>query len=278
MEAYNHLLRLLRGDSEAYAESGGWHPCPHPSERNCYRAFGLSSDADGWVVGTLAQFLWGVNANPQGSQYRPINACLRGCKRVSNMSASPSPSHPPYITEWGGKSALADCHALLDKAQWAYDCYKDGWPKSYRWDIVHDSSLDAIIHALQLWYCHHSIRCYLAPQTRRCLAATTIQCWKRHIWLDCWFAQQAKKRLHLRLLCVVLWHTPCWSGVLNAHLQPQPTLRPPQRLSNIPSITVFNHYQCGRGHDNVNNAVVVAGVDGPGPTLHIMEGGHCACP
>jgi hypothetical protein len=35
-------------------------------------------------------------------------------------------------------------------------------------------------------------------------AATTLQCWKRHIWLWCWFDQQLQKkqkRLHLQTLC-----------------------------------------------------------------------------
>ena len=80
-------------------------------------------------------------------------------------------------------------------------CYKGGWLKSYSWDIIDGPSLDAVVHAIQLWYRHHSIRGYLARQTRHRLAATTIQCLKRHISLDCWFAQQAKKCLCLCLLC-----------------------------------------------------------------------------
>ena len=74
-------------------------------------------------------------------------------------------------------------------------------PQSYGWDIIGGPSLDAVIHALQLWYRHHLIWQYLAWQTRRHLAVTTIQCWKRCIWLDRWFAQQSKKRLRLCLLC-----------------------------------------------------------------------------
>jgi hypothetical protein len=63
--------------------------------------------------------------------------------------------------------------------------------------------INAVARELQCWY-RHSIHWYLARQTRRRLAATTIQCWKRCIWLDCWFAQQAlqcQKRLRLQLLC-----------------------------------------------------------------------------
>ncbi len=49
-----------------------------------------------------------------------------------------------------------------------------------------------------------SICRYLARRTRQRLAATTLQCWKRCIWLDCWFAQQDiqhQKRLRLQSLC-----------------------------------------------------------------------------
>jgi hypothetical protein len=64
--------------------------------------------------------------------------------------------------------------------------------------------MDTVVHTIQLWYRHHSIRRYLARQTRRRLAATTLQCWKRRIWLDRWFAAQAQlrqKRLRIRMLC-----------------------------------------------------------------------------
>jgi hypothetical protein len=64
--------------------------------------------------------------------------------------------------------------------------------------------LDTVVHTIQLWYRHLSIRRYLAWQTWRRLAATTLQCWKRRIWLDRWFAAQAQlrqKRLRIRMLC-----------------------------------------------------------------------------
>ena len=64
-------------------------------------------------------------------------------------------------------------------------------------------SLNAVVSALQYWYQRHSNRQYLARQTQRRLAAITLQCWKRHIWLNCWFAlqaQQHQKRLRLRML------------------------------------------------------------------------------
>ncbi len=61
-----------------------------------------------------------------------------------------------------------------------------------------------VVSEIQFWYRRHYIRRYLERLTRRRGAATTIQCWKRRIWLSCWFAQQAQlrqKRLHLKLLC-----------------------------------------------------------------------------
>jgi hypothetical protein len=61
-----------------------------------------------------------------------------------------------------------------------------------------------VVSEIQFWYRRHSIRRYLERLTRRRLAATTIQCWKRRIWLSRWFAQQAQqrqKRLRLRMLC-----------------------------------------------------------------------------
>ena len=149
-----------------------------------------------------------------------------------SMTPSPAPigastpsfsaSHPLNIKEWGDKSALADCRALLDNAQWAYLRYRDGW----RWDNIDGPSLDAIVHAIQLWYCHHSIRKYLAWQTQRRLAVTTIQCWKRCIWLDCWFAQQAKKRLHQRSLC---------RGALAYTMLVRGSQRPPPTPTNTPT-------------------------------------------
>ncbi len=58
-------------------------------------------------------------------------------------------------------------------------------------------ALDSVTSTIQLWYRRHSIRRYLARQTRRRLAATTIQRWMRYIWL----ARQQQKRLRLRSLC-----------------------------------------------------------------------------
>jgi hypothetical protein len=66
------------------------------------------------------------------------------------------------------------------------------------------ADINAVAFELQCWYQRHSIRRYLARQTRRRHAATTIQCWKRRIWLDRWFAQQALQRqkcIRLQLLC-----------------------------------------------------------------------------
>jgi hypothetical protein len=54
--------------------------------------------------------------------------------------------------------------------------------------------MDMVVHThtIQLWYCHHSIRQYLAQQNWHRLATITIQCWKRRIWLDRWFAASHK--------------------------------------------------------------------------------------
>jgi hypothetical protein len=65
-------------------------------------------------------------------------------------------------------------------------------------------AVNAVARELQCWYRRHSIRRYLACQTRRRIAATTLQCWKQRIWLDCWFAQQylqCQKHLRLQSLC-----------------------------------------------------------------------------
>ena len=39
-------------------------------------------------------------------------------------------------------------------------------------------AVNAVARELQFWYRRHSIRRYLARQTRHRLAATTLQCWK----------------------------------------------------------------------------------------------------
>jgi hypothetical protein len=52
----------------------------------------------------------------------------------------------------------------------------------------------------------------------------TIQCWKRRIWLECWFDQQAKERqkhLCLRSLCR---GTSAYAMLVRGHRHPPPTL------------------------------------------------------
>jgi hypothetical protein len=61
-------------------------------------------------------------------------------------------------------------------------------------------------------------------------ATTTLQCWKRHIWLSCWFAQQAEqcqRCLRLRSLCrgASAYAMPVWGNC-----QPPPT--PTNKTSN----------------------------------------------
>ncbi len=91
--------------------------------------------------------------------------------------------------------------------------------------------INTVARELQCWYQRHSICWYLARQTQRRLAATTIQCWKQCIWLDCWFAQQAlqhQKRLCLQLLCrgALAYTMLVWGDC-----QPPPT--PTDKISDL---------------------------------------------
>jgi hypothetical protein len=112
-----------------------------------------------------------------------------------------SPTHP--LPTMGGSAALAACRALERSRQRLASTMSKhpGFADANPWVM---EEINAVARELQCWYQRHSIRWYLAWQTQRRLAATTIQCWKRRIWLDCWFAQQAlqrQKRLCLKLLC-----------------------------------------------------------------------------
>ena len=122
------------------------------------------------------------------------------------MAPSPTSRGGNAITEHGHSFSAALVYSLsneyyrggsrrvLQAATLAYLGYKR-----------YANSLDAVVTALQRWYGHHSIRRYLARQeTRHRLATITLQCWKRRIWLNRWFAlqaQQRQKRLRLRMLC-----------------------------------------------------------------------------
>jgi hypothetical protein len=112
-----------------------------------------------------------------------------------------SPTHP--LTTMGGSAASAASHALERSQQrLAFTMSKcPGFADANPWVM---ENINAVAHELQCWNQRHSIHWHLAGQTRQRLAATTIQCWKRRIWLDCWFAQQAlqcQKCLRLQLLC-----------------------------------------------------------------------------
>ncbi len=112
-----------------------------------------------------------------------------------------SPTHP--LPTMGGSAALAASRALLCSQQCMAFTMSTcpGFADANPWVI---EEINAVAHELQCWYQRHSICWYLAWQTRWHLATTTIQCWKRHICLDRWFAQQAlqrQKRLRLQLLC-----------------------------------------------------------------------------
>ena len=95
---------------------------------------------------------------------------------------------PLHSPQQGGGSH----HFMLALATLEYLRYK-------RSDLMYP-----VVSEIQFWYRRHSIRRYLERLTRRRLAAITLQCWKRRIWLNRWFAlqaQQHQKRLRLRLLC-----------------------------------------------------------------------------
>ena len=99
-----------------------------------------------------------------------------------------------------------------------------------------------VVSEIQFWYRRHSIRRYLERLTRRRRAATTIQCWKRRIWLSRWFAQQAQlrqKRHRLRLLCR---GASAYARSVWVDCQPPPT---PTEKSSDPK--VFNHPFRSRG-------------------------------
>ena len=99
-----------------------------------------------------------------------------------------------------------------------------------------------VVSEIQFWYRRHSIRRYLERLTRRRRAATTIQCWKRRIWLSRWFAQQAQlrqKRHRLRLLCR---GASAYARSVRGDRQPPPT---PTEKSSDPK--VFNHPFRSRG-------------------------------
>jgi hypothetical protein len=79
--------------------------------------------------------------------------------------------------------------------------------------------------------------------------------------------------------CCVAVHqrTSCWYGVIANHLPPRPTKPPTQRSFVIPSGIVVCRYHKGGGLDETI-VIVVARVEGIGPVLPILEGGHCVCP
>jgi hypothetical protein len=120
---------------------------------------------------------------------------------ATTEAATPSPSsaHPFLPTRsspthllptMGGSAALAAYHALERSHQRLASTMSKhpGFADANPWVM---KEINAVARELQCWYRQHSIHWYLAWQTQRRLAATTIQCWKRRIWLDRWFAQQA---------------------------------------------------------------------------------------
>jgi hypothetical protein len=111
-------------------------------------------------------------------------------------------SHPPSTND-GGSAASTASHALVRSQQHVAFTMSTcpGFADANPWVM---EEIKAVARELQCWYQRHSICWYLARQTWQRLATTTTKCWKRRIWLNCWFAQQAlqrQKRLRLQLLC-----------------------------------------------------------------------------
>ena len=230
-------------------------------------AFGTSLHAEGRDVGSLAQFFWGVNANSRGCTDRNVAFCPI--------------SLPPY--SYQRVEGALPCHAQVLRE--ANKSLFKWWSPTFCFPHS-QGPLDTVVHTIQLWYRLHSIRRYLARQTQRHLAAITIQCWKRRIWLNRRFAAQAQlrqKRLGLRILCrgasahavLVRGHRTCPT--------PKPTNPLTQRLPDTLSGIVASHNRCRNGVNEtavVGNAVVAAArVKGFRPQLQRpLERGHCVCP
>jgi hypothetical protein len=140
-----------------------------------------------WVDGTLACYHRGGKAIAE-----------LGPSFLANLVFS----HPPSANDGGerrlgGKPCMPRNHQRLAFTMSTFPGFADKNP----WVM---KAVKAVARELQCWYRRHSIRRYLARQTRRRLAATTLQCWKRCIWLDRWFSQQylqRQKRLRLQSLC-----------------------------------------------------------------------------
>ena len=156
-----------------------------------------------------AQLARACPPNPPGCSDGSMAPSLAttGAAKPSPSSAHPSlptqssPTHP--LPTMGGSAALAARRALSRSCQrLAFSMSTHpGFADKNPWVM---EAVNAVARELQFWYRRHSIRRYLARQTRRRLAATTLQCWKRRIWLDRWFAQQylqRQKRLRLQSLC-----------------------------------------------------------------------------
>ncbi len=84
-------------------------------------------------------------------------------------------------------------------------------------------TINTVALELQCWYQWHSICWYLARQTRQCLAATTLQCWKWHIWLSRWFAQQAEQHQRCLRLCSLCHGASAYTVSVWGNCRPSPT-------------------------------------------------------
>jgi hypothetical protein len=146
-----------------------------------------------------------------------------------------SPTHP--LPTMGGSAALAASRALKHSIQRMAFTMSNcpGFADANPW-VMED--INTVARALQCWYQRHSIRLYLARQTRQRLAATTIQCWKRASGLIAGSPSRPySTRNTSACSCCVVAHrrTPCRFGVITNHLPPRPTKPLTQRSSVIPS-------------------------------------------
>jgi hypothetical protein len=108
-----------------------------------------------------------------------------------------SPTHPLPMMG-GSATSAAGCALPCSLQRLAFAMSTDpGFADKNPWVM---EAVNAVARELQCWYQRHSIRQHLARQTRRRLAATTLQCWKRRIWLDRWFTQQDIQ--HQKCLCL----------------------------------------------------------------------------
>ncbi len=131
----------------ALCEHGGGSP--HTRPHNC--SYGLMAPSPATTEA----------ATPLPSSARPF------------LPTWSSPTHP--LPTMGGSAALVACRALERSHQHLASIMSKhpGFANANPWVM---EEINTVARELQCWYQQHSIRWYLARQTRQRLAATTIQC------------------------------------------------------------------------------------------------------